>query len=46
MAFIEDYKAHTLEREALGVPPLPLNAQQAVALVEMIKAGEGDMAQN
>ncbi|MBW6487442.1 bifunctional aconitate hydratase 2/2-methylisocitrate dehydratase [Sulfurimonas sp.] len=46
MAFIEDYKAHTLEREALGVPPLPLNAEQAVALVEMIKAGEGDMAQN
>lgn len=46
MAFIEEYKAHVAEREALGVPPLPLNAQQAVALVEMIKAGEGDMAQN
>lgn len=46
MAFIEEYKAHTLEREALGVPPLPLNAEQAVALVEMIKAGEGDMTQN
>ena len=46
MSFIEEYKAHTLERETLGVPPLPLNAGQAVALVEMIKAGEGDMAQN
>ena len=46
MSFIEEYKAHTLERETLGVPPLPLNAGQAVALVEMIKAGEGDMTQN
>ncbi|MGE0739569.1 bifunctional aconitate hydratase 2/2-methylisocitrate dehydratase [Sulfurimonas sp.] len=46
MSFIEEYKAHTLERETLGVPPLPLNAAQAVALVEMIKAGEGDIAQN
>ena len=24
MGFIEDYKAHVAEREALGVPPLPL----------------------
>src|SRR3990167_5623743 len=46
MAFIEEYKAHIAERETLGVPPLPLNAQQTVALVEMIKAGNGDMAQN
>ncbi|DAB30899.1 MAG TPA: aconitate hydratase B, partial [Sulfurimonas sp. UBA12504] len=46
MAFIEDYKAHIAERETLGVPPLPLTAEQTAALVEMIKAGEGDMAQN
>lgn len=46
MAFIEEYKAHTQEREALGVPPLPLSAEQTAALVEMIKAGQGDMDQN
>lgn len=46
MAFIEEYKAHVAQREALGVPPLPLNAAQAVELIEMIKANQGDMAQN
>ncbi|ABB44318.1 aconitase [Sulfurimonas denitrificans DSM 1251] len=46
MSFIEDYKAHIAERETLGVPPLPLNAEQTVALVEMIKDKVGDMAQN
>ena len=46
MAFIEEYKAHIIERETLGVPPLPLSVEQTVALVEMIKAGEGDMIQN
>ena len=46
MAFIEEYKAHVKEREALGVPPLPLSAEQTAALIEMIKAGEGDMNEN
>ncbi len=46
MAFIEEYKAHIAEREALGVPPLPLSAEQTAALIEMIKAGQGDMEQN
>lgn len=46
MAFIEEYKAHIAEREALGVPPLPLSAEQTAALIEMIKAGQGDMKQN
>ena len=46
MSFIQDYKAHIIERETLGVPPLPLNAEQTVALVEMIKDNIGDMAQN
>lgn len=46
MAFIDEYKAHVKEREALGVPPLPLNAQQCVDLIEMIKANQGDMAEN
>lgn len=46
MAFIEEYKKHIAEREALGVPPLPLSAEQVAALVEMIKANQGDTAQN
>lgn len=46
MAFMEEYKAHVIEREKLGVPPLPLSAEQTAALIEMIKAGEGDMEQN
>jgi len=38
MAFLDDYKVHTKEREALGVPPLALNAQQVTQLVELLKA--------
>ncbi|MDQ1325803.1 MAG: aconitate hydratase 2 / 2-methylisocitrate dehydratase [Campylobacterota bacterium] len=38
MALIEEYKAHTAEREKLGVPPLPLTAEQAAELVELLKA--------
>jgi len=38
MAFIEDYKAHTEERSALGVPPLALTAEQTADLVELLKA--------
>ncbi len=39
MAFMEEYKAHVAEREALGVPPLPLSAEQTAEVIEMIKAG-------
>ncbi len=38
MGLIEEYKAHTAEREKLGVPPLPLTAQQTAELVELLKA--------
>ncbi len=38
MAFLNDYKAHTEERLALGVPPLALSAEQTAALVELLKA--------
>jgi len=38
MGLIEEYKAHTAERETLGVPPLPLTAQQTADLVEWLKA--------
>ena len=46
MTFIEDYKAHVIERAELGVPPLPLSAEQTAQLIEMIKKGEGDTAFN
>ena len=46
MAFIEDYKAHVAERAELGVPPLPLSAEQTAQLIEMIKKGEGDTSFN
>ncbi len=38
------YRQHAAEREALGIPPLPLSAQQTADLVELLKAppeGEG-----
>jgi len=38
MGLIEEYKAHTAEREKLGIPPLPLTAQQTADLVELLKA--------
>ena len=38
MAFIEDYKAHVAERQTLGVPPLPLTAEQTAEVIELIKA--------
>jgi len=38
MSLIADYKAHTEERAALGVPPLALTAAQVADLVELLKA--------
>jgi len=38
MSLIENYKAHTQERAALGVPPLPLTPEQVAQLVELLKA--------
>ncbi|MEW5836220.1 MAG: bifunctional aconitate hydratase 2/2-methylisocitrate dehydratase [Pseudomonadota bacterium] len=38
------YRQHAAERQALGVPPLPLTAQQTAELIELLKnppAGEG-----
>ncbi|GAB3265160.1 bifunctional aconitate hydratase 2/2-methylisocitrate dehydratase [Chitinimonas naiadis] len=40
---LEAYRQHVAERAALGIPPLPLNAQQVADLVELLKnppAGE------
>lgn len=42
MAFMEDYKAHVVEREALGVPALPLNAEQTAQIIELIKKNPTD----
>ena len=42
---LQAYRHHTAERAALGIPPLPLDARQVAALVELIKAppaGEED----
>jgi aconitate hydratase 2/2-methylisocitrate dehydratase len=38
MSLIANYKAHTEERAALGVPPLALTADQTAELVELLKA--------
>ena len=32
------YRQHLAERAALGIPPLPLNAQQTAELIELLKA--------
>ena len=36
--FLADYRAHAAERAALGIPPLPLSAQQVAELIELIKS--------
>jgi aconitate hydratase 2/2-methylisocitrate dehydratase len=35
---LETYRQHVAERAALGIPPLPLDAQQTADLIELIKA--------
>ncbi|NBW61031.1 MAG: hypothetical protein EBR31_04810, partial [Methylophilaceae bacterium] len=32
------YHTHITERAAQGLPPLPLNAEQSAALVELLKS--------
>ena len=42
---LEAYRAHVAERATQGLPPLPLNTEQAASLVELLKnppQGEGD----
>ncbi len=43
MSFLQSYEAHVKEREAAGVPPLPLDKDQCADLIELIKKGEGDV---
>ncbi|ACF11837.1 aconitate hydratase 2 [Chlorobaculum parvum NCIB 8327] len=37
MSLISQYRAHTEERAKLGIPPLPLTADQAVELIALLK---------
>ncbi|UOF17188.1 bifunctional aconitate hydratase 2/2-methylisocitrate dehydratase [Lysobacter capsici] len=42
---LEAYRHHIAERAALGIPPLPLTAQQTAEVIELLKnppAGEGE----
>ncbi len=46
---IEAYNQHVAEREAEGLPPLPLDAEQTAALVELVKnppAGQEEFLMN
>ena len=40
MDFFTQYEKHVKEREALGVPPLPLNEKQTREVCELLKQGE------
>ncbi len=35
---LQAYRQHVAERAALGIPPLPLSAQQTAELIELVKA--------
>ncbi|NTU97235.1 MAG: aconitate hydratase B, partial [Chlorobiaceae bacterium] len=37
MSLVEQYRAHTEERAKLGIPPLPLNAEQARELTGLLR---------
>ena len=36
--FLQTYRAHTSERAALGIPPLPLSAKQTDEVIDLLKA--------
>lgn len=40
MSFLDEYKIHTDERKALGVPPLALNETQTKELVNLLKQND------
>ncbi len=42
MDYLKAYNDHVLERSKLGVPPLPLDAEQTARVVESLTKGEGD----
>ncbi len=42
---LKAYRDHVAERAALGIPPLPLDAKQVAALIELIKSPPADEAE-
>lgn len=42
---LEVYRQHVAERAALGIPPLPLSAQQTADLIELIKSPPANEAE-
>ena len=40
MAFLQDYEKHVAERLELGIPPLPLNAEQTKEICGLLKNGD------
>ena len=36
--FLQTYRAHVAERASIGIPPLPLSAQQTGEVIELLKA--------
>lgn len=45
-SMLETYRKHVAERAALGIPPLPLSAQQTADLIELLKNPLAGEAQN
>ncbi|KDB62031.1 aconitate B N-terminal domain protein [Bordetella bronchiseptica B18-5 (C3)] len=43
---LETYRQHVADRAALGIPPLPLSAQQTADLIELLKNPPDGEAQN
>ncbi len=43
---LETYRKHVAERAALGIPPLPLSAQQTSELIELLKSPPAGEAAN
>ncbi|NEQ51192.1 MAG: aconitate hydratase B, partial [Leptolyngbya sp. SIO3F4] len=42
---LEQYRKHVDQRAALGIPPLPLNAEQTANLCELLKTPPADEAE-
>ena len=43
---LKDYLSHVAEREALGIPPLPLDAKQTQVLTELLEKPDQGIDQN
>ena len=40
---LEAYRQHVAERAALGIPPLPLTAQQTADVIELLKSPPAEL---